>query len=104
MIRGRTGGGTVPGRRDEVVKHANQGNAVRLDAVRSSDGLEGIRAWREARGIAREWLDWAFGKNVRVGEAVSATGCQDRDDGGVQLLVCHRRPVERELETICERR
>ena len=48
--------------------------------------------------------DWersnrVFGENVRVGEAVSTTSGQDRDNYGVGMLVRNHRPASGGTET-----
>ena len=92
----------VSRRLNKVIKRHLHRNAIRRNSVRSSNSLNGItpggvrsgRRWRRGRGL---------GEGIRVGEAVSATDCQQGGKDRVDLLVRDYLPVSSEIETGEER-
>jgi len=90
-------------RLDKIIKRALQRNTVRRDPVRSRDSLNWITSRRVGTGY-RGRRDGGVRKNVWICEPVSATSCQQRGKGGVDLLVCDGLPVSSEIEATEDRR
>ena len=80
-------------------KHHLRWNAIRYGTTRSGNGLNEIRAWRRVGRIVRERPDRVLRENVRIGEAISTTSCQDRNEDRVSLLVRVRGPTFRGIES-----
>ena len=90
-------------RRNKVIKHVPQWGTIRYGAISSSNSVNRIGTSRRARGCFREWTDGVLREDVRIGKTISTTGCQDRDECGVDLLVRGCWPVYRGVK-ITEKR
>jgi len=101
--QGHTSRATTSRRRNNVIKYFLQRNTIRRSTVRSSNSPTGVGHWRKVRRNVRWWLDRVLRENVRVGEAMSTTCRQYRDESGVGRLVCDHRPVPRGVESTKER-
>ena len=90
-------------RRNKVIKHFLQWDTIRRGAISSSNSVNRIGTSRKAQGCFREWTDRVLREDVRIGKAISTTGCQNRDECGVDLLVRGCWPIRRGVE-ITEKR